>query len=92
VWKARNDLVARRPSATAAGSSPTAAIIERLSEPVRSTVSARIEADRATPLDETMSRTVDDTLGKVIPRASKPMPATGGPTPASRDGRIPLCT
>ena len=66
VREAREDTARHRPTGAAAGSSPTAAIIERLPEPVRETVSARIEADALNLLDETVSRTVDDTLRSVI--------------------------
>jgi hypothetical protein len=62
VDQARADLVTHRPFEAAAGSSPTAAIIEHLPAPVRETVSARIEADAITLYDETVSRTVDEVL------------------------------
>jgi hypothetical protein len=65
VKEVRENLIAHRPLAAAAGSSPTAALLERLPEPTRSTVSARIEANGFDLLDQTVSRTVDDTLRKV---------------------------
>ncbi|GJD63410.1 MULTISPECIES: hypothetical protein [Methylobacterium] len=64
VRQAREDLVTHRPSGAADGSSPTAAIIEHLPATVRDTVSARIEADAISLLDETVSRTVDDVLAR----------------------------
>ena len=66
VRQAREDTTTHRPTSAADGSSPTAAIIERLPGPVRATVSARIEADGIDLLDETVSRTVDDTIRTMI--------------------------
>jgi hypothetical protein len=66
VRDAYEGLVSRRPSEAAAGSSPTAAIIEQLPEDARSTVSALIEADALTILDNTTSRIVDGVIGQVI--------------------------
>ncbi|WP_227440320.1 hypothetical protein [Methylobacterium sp. W2] len=64
VGEAREAIVGHRPSGAAAGSSPTAAILERLPEPIRETVSARIEADAVSLLDESVSRTVDEVLAR----------------------------
>ena len=62
VVHAREDLVTHRPSGAAVGSSPTAAIIERLPASEQATIVARIEADTLSILNETASRSFIEVL------------------------------
>ncbi|MBS7740789.1 MULTISPECIES: hypothetical protein [unclassified Chelatococcus] len=62
VVHAREDLVAHRPSGAVVGSSPTAAIIERLPASEQATIVARIEAAALSILNETVSRSFIEVL------------------------------